>query len=848
MKNKFKKIVSVLGSVVMIGSTIGMAFAAGGAFPSPFVQNGDEAYAIVYGSGAAASDVVGANSINEYLNTFYTSKRTETVTTTSTTPVDSTSATSSDFSSSVSLSDEIELGLDDIIEGSKLRESIEDNKLSTLLDTKIRWDDGINGTESYDIHEEILLTNDGGDSKLKLVTNLYHADGEDFEYVVLQNDESLRYRLVFDDVIVYSDHDDEEELEVTILGKDYEITEFNNEFDDITISLSEERLVKKGETFIIDGTTITIEEIYEKDVQINGILIKDTGSVKKVDGLEIKVSEIISHPDSSLDKARIRIGKDIKRDISPGDEYIEDDETWEWDLGINNDGKQYIGVKYALKSVSYDEDEPEENPISVGESYIFPENYAALSFDGLTDVSYKDFDLSFDEKDLYSGDSSTRKNDINVAILEGEEGDSITLDYDDNDVETNSIYFEYVEGGVNVYFRDIDGDIDDKRRVQLAAEYTFSTGDVTTITPVAEEDVTILREPSTFEVTGYTYMDVYNLSEVDFMYDFGEEGGLEHIMYLYTDEDNILRLITDSIVRDNPGAIEAVTTEILGEITGYEFEGHTVIKEGDTYFYEEITTETPTDEIYEGIATLIVKDTEIKVGLNLNFDGTVDLTLTDDNNKVTKISLGIDEIDEEFTHLGGRADNADSNDIIVDGKPIGTVDYDVMDNYGTIIKDPENYADDDRIVFSVPDEQILATVSIKGQGEIITSTTTANVDVNGTNATTYTTTTEVPIMGGILVKDTEISSVQDKNLIIVGGSCINAETARLLGGKACGEDFTLKTGIVAGKALVQTFASPYDASKVAVVVAGYNAADTTRAINAIINSDINIDLDQRIIV
>jgi len=70
----------------------------------------------------------------------------------------------------------------------------------------------------------------------------------------------------------------------------------------------------------------------------------------------------------------------------------------------------------------------------------------------------------------------------------------------------------------------------------------------------------------------------------------------------------------------------------------------------------------------------------------------------------------------------------------------------------------------------------------------------------------------------------------------------------LLGGKACGEDFTVKTGVIAGQALIQTFASPYDATKVAVVVAGYNAADTTKGVNSVISSAIDLVPGQRTIV
>ncbi len=840
MKNKFKKIMSIVGSTFMVGATVGMAMAAGGAFPSPFVQDGNEEYAIVYGSGSAASDAVGANSINTYLNTFYTSKRTETVTTTSTTPVDSTSTTSSDFSSSVSLSDEVELGLNNIVDGTKLRVKIEDNKLSTLLDSKVYWDNG-DGEERYDIHEEILLTNDAGESTLELVTNLYHQDGEDFDsdkLVVLQNDKSLRYRLVFDDELLLPEND-ADELEVTILGKEYVITDFDTDFDEITISLSEERVVKKGTTLSINGITLTIGEIFDHAVEVNGVLVKDGNSIKRIDGLEVQVDSTAVHSDSVLSKAVIKVGEDIKRVVSNGDEYVKDDETWEWDLGLNNEGKQYIGVKYALKNVAYDEDEPEENPIFEGQSYIFPENYAALSFDGLTNVAYKDFELSFDDKDLYDIGNKVG-NDINVAILEGEEDDSITLFYKDNEIETNSIYFQYNSNNVSLYFNDVDGDVDDKGSIQLNGSYEFSLGEVITNKPVTDvEGILTAEVESTVTYNEISRQYEYEVTILKVVPLGGEIQWDDKFLYF---DGETFYWVTPTGIPGQYGydvTTNKPVTDVEGILTAEVGSTVTYNKISEQYEYEVTTPGIEGDISYKNIAKLIVKDTEIEVGLDLNADKTVYLTLTNED-KVTRMLLNT--TNDDFRFLGLEKEDSDSKDIVVNGKSIGTKDYDVMDNYGTIIRDPENYADDDRVVFSVPDEQILATISINGQGEVITTTASSNnAEVNGTNVTTYTTTTEVPTIGGIVLKDTEIAGVKDKNLIIVGGSCINAEAARLLGGKTCGSEFTLKTGVTAGKALIQTFVSPHDASKIAVVIAGYNAEDTTRAVSTVI-SDATLDL------
>jgi len=140
-----------------------------------------------------------------------------------------------------------------------------------------------------------------------------------------------------------------------------------------------------------------------------------------------------------------------------------------------------------------------------------------------------------------------------------------------------------------------------------------------------------------------------------------------------------------------------------------------------------------------------------------------------------------------------------------------------MDNYGTIILNPEDYADDDRVILSVPSEQVYATISVLGQGEEI-------VDESK------------PQFGSIIVKDTEISSVSSKNLIVVGGSCINTVAAKLLGSDVplCGADWTAKTDVGEGHFLIKEYTSPYNSEKVALLVAGYNAEDTTASVDELL--------------
>lgn len=81
----------------------------------------------------------------------------------------------------------------------------------------------------------------------------------------------------------------------------------------------------------------------------------------------------------------------------------------------------------------------------------------------------------------------------------------------------------------------------------------------------------------------------------------------------------------------------------------------------------------------------------------------------------------------------------------------------------------------------------------------------------------------------VILTDSEISQAAGKNLIVVGGSCVNSVAADLLGvsPSTCGADWTTATNVGSGQFLIQTFDRGDD--KIATLVAGYNAGDTSNA-------------------
>ena len=111
---------------------------------------------------------------------------------------------------------------------------------------------------------------------------------------------------------------------------------------------------------------------------------------------------------------------------------------------------------------------------------------------------------------------------------------------------------------------------------------------------------------------------------------------------------------------------------------------------------------------------------------------------------------------------------------------------------------------------------------------------TADVQVVGGEATVTSGTSN---LGNVIYKDTEVSSYATKNVIVVGGSCINSAAAKLLGSNVpvCGTAWTTATGIGEGQFLIKGYASSTITSGVALLVAGYEADDTVKATTYLTN-------------
>lgn len=141
-------------------------------------------------------------------------------------------------------------------------------------------------------------------------------------------------------------------------------------------------------------------------------------------------------------------------------------------------------------------------------------------------------------------------------------------------------------------------------------------------------------------------------------------------------------------------------------------------------------------------------------------------------------------------------------------------------DYGAVFKfDSE---DDNDLTVTYPEEEVVANVYVSEE--------LTNIPELGTSTGSG--------IAPIAVMDDQIDNVKTKNIIAIGGSAINKVAAELLGISypTYGSDsaWTAATGVDgAGKAVVKLMNSPYTTGKYAMLVAGWEGTDTTRAAKAL---------------
>lgn len=152
-----------------------------------------------------------------------------------------------------------------------------------------------------------------------------------------------------------------------------------------------------------------------------------------------------------------------------------------------------------------------------------------------------------------------------------------------------------------------------------------------------------------------------------------------------------------------------------------------------------------------------------------------------------------------------------------------TEEYTAYTKWGTFVKATGDSSGVTRVELSTPSEPVIANVYVLQES--------ASVPVAGTTTTTGSGAVVQPsLAGGISKLDSAVGSADkaEKNLILVGGPAVNTLVAELAAANKT-DDLTTWRSTLVGKYVIQSVENAFATGKTAIVVAGYEAAQTQAA-------------------
>jgi hypothetical protein len=804
MKFNFRKISAVIASGLLTVS--GAGFAAAANFPAPFVVGGSADVAVVYGTGAGALDQTPANNI---IGNYLASK----VTTGSGTP-------SGDSVLLAKSSDNLNLG----DSWGVYTSTIDYSSLPTILEK---------GTYIASDNDEFKY-----EQTIKLGTPvLSHFKDSDYEneiglsdktpvvgFKLSSNTHVLNYTLDFiqdaeSDITDAGKVEDIEGSDLTLFGKKYYVSELLNGtsstyfgkmtlLDSATIAK-----VKEGETVTVNiaGKTyevgISFIDSDEVKLMVNGQDVS-TGKLLKGDnanigdGSYIGVRDISKLPVSGeIGSATFSIGSG-KLEITSGS-------------AIKLNDKSITGVTgYVHKTPSSSVTEKIDKIVikwdTNGEEFLTPASELVMpGFEGLK-FTMADLVRPTEEKITVSGDS---------------ESASVIIPIKDGDASFDILYHETATGNIS--------GIGKSTTERLA---TTATDVLTFYEQVSNED------QDAWFVASYATSNEAESYLLKLTVEQGTDGNLNTttITNVVTG-DEVCPDRTTSASNCAIGQVDLTISDVnwtstdrsttLTASAGTNFS--TIYTEGGMKIYLPVSATNSTNTA-NGAIFINASDGEQSSEGGAGFDSSAWRLYFDGEDKDDAIAGG-----KEFYLTIDSYGTSGTRDLQVndiDGTGTGganglevgtsTSNYEAYIVGGT----SANNATAPRLIHYTKGDPDYAEIYYPtGDSE-----TYANVYLTSASST-------LSAAGSMVFKDSEKSSWQNKNVVVVGGSCINSAAADLLGGALCESAFTGATGVGAGQYVVQSFADGFTSGKIALLVAGYHAADTAAAASRLIEPGANVD-------
>jgi hypothetical protein len=766
MKKIFRKAMTVLGSLALVGATVGTAAAA--AYPAPFTSN----TAIVVGANAAPADNIAASNIAANLGT--ASVGTTTVALSGEGDVYKFTKTSVKYHVGDNLS--------------AIKSTLDDDELPTLLAEGKYIDDD---NDEFDYTQKIEVNT----SILSMWEDNDYAENEPtVGFRIPSGHNVLNYTLTFSDEPLIADLTT---TELPIMGKKYYVLSNGTSGANLILTLLDsatDTILSEGEssTLNVEGTPYTVSIDYvsatETKLTVNGETtnsLAEAATYKLSDGSYIGIKDIMySAKDTGISKVEFSLGSGKLKLTSGSEVQINDQAVSGLSSVMVNASGTITSSTGTLTSIELEWNSDDDLFVTEGTEITMP-GFGAV-------------------KMSYGG--TTYPTEEVIEVKQGGDSYAVLENFPLKDGTADIAFLYGVAGGP---FSGIGKD----------ASNLLITSNTTT--------VTFDKDTDEYFVASYaatTEGESYLMRATNFILDG-------------TTNKTTIQYYKDGVWTDKKKDASNGDTFSMGNAElGVGF----IDRAGKNVAITANSSATNFYHLYskEGIRTYLPFSVTHTAAVPLanpgeiNFSGTNTTTAPAGHNNAT-FYLVFSEEDKD-----GNIGAGDQFNISVGWDASTTAEVEVADLIGEDVTAIE-IGDTDvwrSFMYSALATEFLWDKPTSGQDSIKImyhgDEVEADVFITSEDATVGTS-TEAGVM---TVDDTDAASVAGKNLIVVGGSAINSVAAELLGGAYSDGEFTTMTGVAAGEFLIQSFDR---AGKTAMLVAGYNAADTTKATTYLLNNAVD---------
>jgi hypothetical protein len=855
MKINFRKITSAIASTAILGSTVALAAAAN--YPAPFVQNGVADVAIVYGN---SLDLVAVTDISTSLSSALSAGG-------------SAGAAGTDAYALFTSSTPIQLNNS----LSSVRSSVTDSNLPTVLQ-----DTDFSGNVDAETSFQIVL---GTNPRVLYSKAPTTSDDPNVGLSIGTTAATYMYNatVTFDESVNFT-HEDSEGESISLFGQDFTVSSATDNTKLVLFKSAETIYLSVGsassvpsQTVEIDGATYTIELVAASDTSATIKVINSAGqsdqkeineaASKKILGVEVAVNTADESTATNVIQAEILVGAD-RLTLQDGDEVkLGTDNTpidgTQVDFGYSTVTANITQVLNKITVQVFAEDGSHDFVKSGGEFVDPVFGSFRILFDGLA----VDLDDEDKREEISISPSGTGMGSISFASWQGDTlenwdwfnnktgGRTGSFLGDDNEYALNVREL----GQINESAFAMVGNEDEGVLLELTDITNGSSGysdDSITFRNVITGDAYGPNEPTSegagtinIEGNSYTYTYIDNRA--------GD--GAAHVRLNYPDSGTAGQIVLYPTIETSKGAniafYEPLTID-LGDVDGAgtdaagfklpDGDGYTdvtIVKDGFPSVWN-FTFGSTTRNVNVSLAASSGLLTVGKLTYNVTNSGTTSgnnntvlyLTESEGSGNILRPSIVLfeeqDEADVYNTVIvessgAGVSDAGTSiseasfswnSDADMSGTAYGATGVEMestddifvkLDQYGTLVTTDQTDSDQYKMTISYPDEQAVAMIYVDS---LAAGSGSGN-------------------LGNVRVMDDELASsgMSGKNLIVVGGSCVNTAASTLLGGAACGASWTAATSAGSGEWVIQSFANPWASSKIATLVAGWEQGDTANA-------------------